>query len=108
MSTTKIRAWDVWLANVQFEDSPETKPRPVVITETGESFILALKVTSHEPRDMWGEYQLIEWQAAGLQRQSTVRISKRLKLPETAMAHRIGTLHPVDVVAIRSIMTKRK
>ena len=108
MSTTEIKAWDVWLANVRFEDTPETKKRPVVITETGESFILALKVTSHEPRNMWGEYRLIEWRAAGLQRQSTVRISKRLKLPESAMVHRIGTLHAADVVAIRSIMVREK
>ena len=43
MNTIRPIAWEVWLANVRFEDAPETKKRPVVVTETGEAFIIALR-----------------------------------------------------------------
>lgn len=107
MNTIRPIAWEVWLANVRFEDVPETKKRPVVVTETGEAFIIALKVTSHEPRDAWGEYALMEWRTAGLKKQSTVRISKRLRLPKTALVHRIGVLHQADILAIRTIIASK-
>lgn len=69
--------WEIWLARVKFEDSPEIKERPVVITSSGNVFVVALKVTSTAPRNVWGEYQILEWQYAGLDHQSTIRISKQ-------------------------------
>lgn len=41
---------------------------------------------------------------AGLHRQSTVRTSKRIRLIETDFAHKIGRLHPVDIVGIMNIL----
>lgn len=95
--------WEVWLAAVQFEDSPEVKKRPVVVTSTGDVYVLALKVTSHPPRNQWGEYALMEWQAAGLRKPSTVRISKLLHLLPTDLVYKIGKLDIVDILAIRKI-----
>lgn len=100
--------WEVWLAAVQFEDSPEVKNRPVVITSTGDVFVLALKVTSHPPRNAWGEYALTHWQAAGLRNASTVRISKLLHLRPSDLVHKIGTLDIIDILAIRKILASKQ
>lgn len=99
-----IKPWEVWLAAVRFEDSPQVKNRPVVVTSSGDVYILALKVTSHDPRGGWGEYALQYWQSAGLRKPSTVRIGKRLRLQKSDMVHRIGALHPLDVLNIQSII----
>ncbi len=71
-------------------------------------FILALKVTSHPPRDEWGEYKLAEWQYAGLKKESTVRISKQLRLKESDLVHRIGALHQSDIMNIQRIMLAKQ
>ena len=103
-TTMKIKQWEVWLASVRFEDQPDrSKKRPVVVTSAGEVVVLALKVTSHSPRPVWGEYALTEWQFAGLSKPSTVRVGKPLRLDMEDMIHRIGSLHPLDILAIQSI-----
>jgi hypothetical protein len=93
-----VRKWDVYLANVPFEDLPESKLRPVVILDGCVYAIDCLKMTSHAPRA--GEYALRYWQEAGLRKPTTVRISKRLQLKETDFIHRIGRLHLVDIAEI--------
>ena len=65
---------------------------------------MALKVTSHVPRNEWGEYALQHWQAAGLNKPSTVRIGKRRRLQQSDMVHRIGKLHPLDILNIQRII----
>lgn len=99
-----IKPWEVWFASVRFEDSLEVKKRPVVVTSSGEIYVLALKVTSHAPRNEWGEYSLQQWQAAGLKKPSTVRIGKRLRLEYRDMVHKIGRLHPLDIMAIQRML----
>ena len=99
-----IKPWEVWFAAVRFEDSPQIKNRPVVVTSSGAIYVMALKVTSHVPRNERGEYALQHWQAAGLNKPSTVRIGKRLRLQQSDMVHRIGKLHPLDILNIQRII----
>ena len=99
-----INPWEVWYAAVRFEDTPQIKKRPVVVTSSGNIYVLALKVTSHPPRNVWGEYPLQHWKAAGLQKPSTVRIGKRLHLQHSDMVHKIGKPHPLDIVNIQRII----
>lgn len=104
----QVKPWEVWFASVRFEDAPTiSKPRPVIITSYGDVFICAFKVTTHEPRDTWGEYQLTQWQCAGLDRPSTVRLSKLVRLQQQDMIHRVGTLHPIDVLGIQLVLCKK-
>lgn len=104
-----IKPWEVWLASVRFEDQPnQSKKRPVVVTSAGEIFVLALKVTSHSPRLVWGEYALTEWRFAGLSKPSTVRVGKPLRLDAGDMVFRMGALHPLDIIAIQSILSTKK
>ena len=97
----QVEPWEVWFANVRFEDETGTKDRPVIITESGTVFVLALFVTSHAPRNNWGEVELIKWQYAGLNRPSTVRVTRQLELLESDLRKRIGKLHPVDILQVQ-------
>ena len=102
------RRWEIWLARVAFEDKPSVqKIRPVLIISPNEAFILSLKITSHKPRKYCeGEYAIIKWKEAGLDKTSTVRCTKQLKLNGDDLLKRIGRLHPIDIVEIRRELRK--
>ena len=94
---TEIHSWDIWWACVRFEDSEEWKRRPVLVTESGELYVLALFVTSHEARNMWGEYEIVKWKSAGLPKPSTIRITRPLQLLPDDLESKIGELQPIDI-----------
>jgi hypothetical protein len=95
--------WDIWLAAVQYEETDAYKPRPVLVISVWEHvYVFALKMTSHAPRDHC-DYALKSWQSAGLAKETTVRLSKRLVLHEDQMIHKIGKLDWADVEAIKAL-----
>lgn len=95
--------WDIYLANVPFEDINQTKIRPVVVLDDSTVVIDCLKMTSQRHRQ--GEYTLQKWKEAGLHKPTTVRISKRLALDSVAIVAQIGTLHPVDIIELSKRLT---
>lgn len=90
--------WDIYLANVPYEDLPQSKLRPVIVLDHTVAIVDCLKMTGQAPRP--GEYVLKKWQEAGLRKPTTVRLSKRLSLVPTAFIKRIGSLHPVDIIEV--------
>ena len=91
--------WDIYVADVPFEDLPQSKLRPVIILADSVLVVECLKMTSKPPRP--GEYVLQKWYEAGLLKPTTVQISKRLLLNHNALRKRIGTLHPIDILEIQ-------
>lgn len=98
-----MKKWDIYLADVPFEDVPKTKIRPVIILDDSTVLIDCLKMTSQRPRS--GEYVLQKWQEAGLLKPTTVRISKRLALNPNLLKKRIGSLHPLDILEIQKYLS---
>ena len=98
--------WEIWLANVKFDDDPSSvKRRPVLVLDRKIAYILSVKITSHAPRPNFnGEYALKFWKAAGLDKPSTVRLSKKLKLQDTDLVRKIGRLHAVDIIFIQKLL----
>jgi hypothetical protein len=97
--------WEIWLANVYFEEDPlKSKRRPVVVVPDG-SFIKVFKVTTHVPRDDY-DYPLKKWSSAGLRGESVVRMDKVIVLLQGDLIHKIGKLHPIDIFQIKSILTR--
>lgn len=94
-----FRPWDVWLADVRFDDIPDSKRRPVIVTEDNGTSVLVLKCTSKPARR--GEYVLRYWQDAGLMVETTVRIAKILELDEKSFIKNLGRLHPYDILELR-------
>lgn len=97
--------WEVCLADVPFEEIAASKIRPVLILDDSAVLIDCLKLTSHGPRP--GEYVLQDWQACGLKKQTTVRLSKRLALPNTRIIKKIGTLSILDIAEIQKRLIRR-
>lgn len=98
-----MKKWDVYIADVPFEDLPQAKARPVIILSDFVVFVDCLKMTSQPPRR--GEYVLKKWKEAALDKQTTVRISKRLSLPPSAFRKRLGALHPIDIIEIQKLLS---
>lgn len=98
--------WEIWLANVKFEDDiTRVKKRPVLVISPEVSCIISLKITGHAPRSEFeGEYRIKKWSEAGLDKESTVRVSKRLLLIQTDFVHKIGRLHPIDIIEIQKLL----
>lgn len=94
--------WEVWAANVKFEDSAEVKSRPVLILEDKTVYAVCLKMTGTDPRH--GEYALKDWAYVGLRKPTTVRINKVLHMLPRDLKYRIGTLSPLDVANIQTML----
>lgn len=103
MGAVPLRQWEIYLADVPFEDLPQSKLRPVIILEDGTVLVDCLKMTSQPPRP--GEYLLQRWAEAGLRKPTTVRLSKRLALPPAAFRKRLGELDLVDIFEISKRLT---
>nr|DAW29047.1 MAG TPA: PemK-like protein [Caudoviricetes sp.] len=101
-----MNRWDVYWADVPFEDNPtQVKRRPVIIAKDSIVYVLTLKVTTHSPRENDPyDYQLVEWQFANLPSPSVVRIRKLAKLKPDKIHNYIGRLHPVDMLGIQTKM----
>ena len=94
--------WDIFLAEVVFEDIPGSKKRPVLYLEEQDSFFICLKMTGTAPR--FGEYALQDWQGAGLHKPTTVRIGKRLRLSQNDIICKIGHLSAIDIYSLSSMI----
>lgn len=95
-----IESWEIWWAEVEYENHEGSKRRPVLIVSAEEVYVLSYKITSHEARDQWGEYEIIYWQSAGLPKPSTVRLTQLYRLPREAIKKKIGRLKQEDIEAI--------
>lgn len=98
------KPWELWYAAVRYEDEPTVEDRPVLITSANKAIIIAFKVTKSEPRNMWGEYELVMWNSAGLDVPSTVRLTKQINLTSKDMRRRIGVLQPIDILEIQKMI----
>lgn len=104
MTTMNVKKWEVWLANVMYEDQLNlSKNRPVVIYSQTECFILSLKVSSQNPRTYRDDYELKKWKEAGLSRPSYVSI-RFIKVVCDDLVCRLGRLHTLDVKALEKML----
>jgi len=93
----KYRKYDLYWAEVKFEYSNEIKKRPVVIINQTTAAIISLKVTSVGRGDTIDEMPITDWKEAGLAKASYIRLSKMIRLIESDMREKIGTLTFKDI-----------
>ncbi len=98
------RPWELWWAQVRFEDTNEIKRRPVLVLEGSGIYVIAAKATSHAARQQWGEYELLYWRSAGLPKETTVRLTQLIRLERSTLDRRIGMLHPIDIENIMRLL----
>jgi mRNA interferase MazF len=97
-----LRFGDVVLIAVQFHQAQGSKVRPaVVILDSGDEDFVAAPVTS---RPGVAEFDLVvkEWQEAGLNVASTVRLHKIAVLSKANIRRSVGSLAPSDLASIHA------
>lgn len=87
--------FEVWLADVPFDDGYNHKNRPVIVVENNSEWFSVLPMTSRYPK-YDSEFQLYDWQCAGLNYQGTVK-NERVMLSYNSFIHKIGNLTQSDI-----------
>lgn len=95
-----FKRWEIWWAKVKFEDSEEVKRRPVLIINSNVVAIIAYKMTSTNRGDKSPNYQVREWKAAGLTKETSIRFDKVLRLNASDFDTKIGELTERDRLLI--------
>ena len=104
---TEHNRWEIWEADVPFEEGIGSKKRPVLILSETECFVLSLKMTSHEPRynTLEGEYEVMKWKEAGLLKPTVVQCSKRLRLNKEMLTEKqYGRLSATDIIGLQAML----
>ena len=86
-----MNRYEIWLARVKYEDSSEIKQRPVMIWNDT-AFVIAYKMTSTDRGDNKDEFKVQYWREAGLDKETTIRITKVLQLNDNDLIKKIGEL----------------
>ena len=93
--------WEIWWADVRFEDDlSESKIRPVLIMDNKETFLISFKITSklhHEG------YHIRYWKESGLTKESLI-IVKKLSIIEEDFRDKIGILDQRDIIGLVNYM----
>ncbi|MFA9465601.1 MAG: type II toxin-antitoxin system PemK/MazF family toxin [Velocimicrobium sp.] len=96
-----INQWDLWFADFPFEDSNQSKDRPVIVLNVDPLEVLSVKITTHNVRDMdTYDTPITKWREAGLKQESIARISKTTNLTQDKFRRKIGVLHNDDTMEI--------
>lgn len=103
----RFEKWDIWEANVQFEEKKGCQKRPILILSDDECIVLSLKMASHEPRykKLEGEYEVMKWREAGLLKPTVIQCSKLLKLDRKRITEKkYGRLMATDIIGLQSML----
>ena len=103
----EMSRWEIWEADVPFEEGKGSKLRPVLVLSQTELLVLSLKMTSHEPRikTIEGEYEIYRWKDAGLAKPTVIQCSKKLKLDHSRFTGKqYGRLSAVDIIGVQAIL----
>ena len=97
--------WEIYTALVKYEDNPSIiEERPVLIIDKDYAYVL--KITSQEHQEREYDIKIENWREAGLEKESYVRIDKKIEIPKKDFIKRIGKLDSIDIKNITSEYNK--
>jgi mRNA-degrading endonuclease toxin of MazEF toxin-antitoxin module len=92
---------EIQLCRFPFTDGIGAKARPVlVLFDLGEDAVVC-RITSRL-RDDAMDVKVMDWRAAGLLKESTVRLDKLVTAEKSVFFKRLGQLSAADLEAVRS------
>lgn len=101
MGDIELIPFDIYLAKVKFEESDECKNRPVIYLSQDKFLIAAVYVSSTEGKILIeGDIELKEWKDEGLRSPSFARTTRILKLNQSDIIKRLGSLKANDFMEI--------
>ncbi len=90
------RKWDVWFADVSYENTPGHKGRPVVVLGRSGNSVRVLEITSHVAR-CFTDLEVMDRYAAGLERASTVKCASSKVVDCRRFSSKLGVLGRIDI-----------
>ena len=97
---------DIVLVQFTFSDSLETKRRPgLVLLDMGDEDVIVAKITT-KPYYTDFDYQVKEWEKAGLLRPSTIRLHKINTIAKSFIDRKLGKLKFSDCQEIKIQLPK--
>ncbi|MCL2753324.1 MAG: type II toxin-antitoxin system PemK/MazF family toxin [Defluviitaleaceae bacterium] len=106
----EIKVGDIILVRYPFdEDKKQFKIRPSLIIERYQDTleILILKMTTSPPRNGF-DYAIKKWNTFGLDKPSTVRISRKLVIEKASILKLLGTISNEDLSNVMKIYNSLK
>lgn len=91
-----MKRFEIWYANVKFENSNIVKERPVLIWNDMAYMIVGYKLTGTDRGNDEREFPIEYWKEAGLSKPTTIRIGKLLQLQQSDFTKCIGVLDKRD------------
>ena len=100
----ELQRFEVVLIRIDFHQASGSKVRPaVVLLDTEDDDFVAAPITSRPPHAEF-DLQIADWQGAGLNVSSTIRVHKLTVLAKADIARSLGVLAQGDRDSIRALL----
>ena len=90
-----MEKFDIYMADIKFEDTDNAKTRPSIILQESPENIIVIKVTSQKHTKV-PQYELQDWVQEGLWKKSYVDLNKVYKIKKDNIKQILGRLTEVD------------
>ena len=97
---------DVCICVFPFTSGEGAKARPVVVLMNLDHDCLVCRITS-VPHRGFLDVQVDQWREAGLDRSSTIRLSRLVTVEKSILARRIGRLSLADASRVRTLWNEK-
>jgi mRNA interferase MazF len=104
--TSTLKLGDVYVCVFPFTSGHGAKARPVLVLMDLGADCLVCRISSIPHRGFL-DLPLSTWREAGLERPSTVRLSRLVTVEKTILKLRIGRLQPDDLNRVRTLWNER-
>jgi len=91
-----MKRWEIYWAEVPFEEKDGSKIRPVVILNDRTAFVISFGIYSASPRPFTNDFPIRDWKQTGLDHESTIRVDRRIKIEKQQIHDKIGELSKRD------------
>jgi mRNA interferase MazF len=99
--TNTVEFGDVYICLFPFTSGLVAKPRPVLVLRDLEPDCLICRITS-VPHQGFLDLPITHWQEAGLEKPSTIRLSRLVTVEKSLLKLRIGRLAADDLNLVRA------
>ncbi len=101
-----MEKYDIYYATVPFEDIEGSKDRPILVIAKIDDKVRSLKITS-KPSTSEFQYKIIEWEKAGLSKESYICYSPYVDIKKESLGERIGRLQGSDILMFEMQLYKK-
>jgi mRNA interferase MazF len=102
----RLEFGETWVCRFPFTSGRGAKARPVLVIRDLEADCLVCRITSM-PHYGFLDYAASDSKSAGLDRPSTIRLSRLVTIEKSLLRARIGSLSDADREAIRSLWNEK-